>query len=366
MKIGFYFLLFIVGVAIAYQWRDFASATLPGVWEQIKNNGVQIGILLTFVSSLAGLISSLGNFQIARSNLKLTEDKLVTERLAKAFEQLESANSTTRLSAIYTLERIATQSIAECQVIIEILASFIRSNTPVQIEDQDILLPAASEAKAALTVIANLTRNQRLNRTQTIDKVDGSGFYLAQIALTGLNLRGMNLCHADLRACDLDGTDLEDSDLIQADFTRAYLGKANLRNTKLSKAILKQVNVADRQTKQSDFSHADLTEAELTQAQLSGSIFTNAVLYSADLRSANLREADLRYAILSRANFTNADLSQADLSYANLVNTKLEGADLYKARFIQAKISDFDRIKAAKNWETADYDPIVREKLGLL
>lgn len=316
-----------------------------------KNLAVLIGVIVTAIFSW--------------KNLKLTEEKLVTERLAKAFEQLSSDNSTLRLGAIYTLERIATESVVECRSIIEILASFIRSSAPQLEETQNVLPPIAPGVQSALIAIAGLTRKQKLRRNREIRPVDASHFYLARADLTALDLREITLSQSDLRQCNLDGTDLEASDLTNADLSGAYLGEANFRYANLSKAKLDRVNVANQQTKQADFSHAILTDAHLIEARLSRSLFIKANLRSVNLRAANLREADFRYSIVSLADLTNADLSCADFSHADLVNTVLDGADIYKAKFAKAKISNLELLKKAKNWKTADYDPVIRQKLGL-
>jgi uncharacterized protein YjbI with pentapeptide repeats len=320
-----------------------------------KNWAVLMGVIVTITFSWL-------NVKVARSNLKLTEEKIVTERLAKAFEQLESGHSTVRLGAVYTLERIAAESPIESQTILEILASFIRSNASAQKAHHQPLKP---EAQAALMAIVNLTKTQNRQKRHAIRTIDTSNLYLVKATLTNVDLQGINLSKADLRDSDLDGANLSNAVLIEADLSGAYLGEVILRNTNLSKSKFEQVNSLARQTKQADFTNAVLMEASLKQAKLYRACFVNVDLRSAILWEANLREANFRNAVLSLADFTGANLSKADFTNAILVNTILDGADLYQAKFTNAKISNLESIKRAKNWEDAEYDPAVRDELRL-
>ncbi len=346
--------LIVLGCVIIYGLLKLPGATAPDlliILEQLKNFAVLIGVVFTALFSLL-------NFQIARSNLRLAEEKLVTERLAKAFEQLGSENSTVKLGAIYTLERIATESVEEYRSIIEILASFIRTHSL----HQTVVNP---EVQAAFVAIAELITHQKLKRSPLIRDIDASQFYLAGAVLTNLDLQGVNLSQTDLSRTTLDGINLENSNLTEANLSHAYLGEANFYGANLFKAKLDKVNISEQQTKRSNFSQAILTEASLIQARLRKSAFYKANLRSAVLREANLREADFRHSTLSLADFTNADLSEADFTNADLINTKLDGADIYKAKFLDAKISSLELLKKAKNWETAYYDFSLRQKLGL-
>uniref|UniRef100_UPI001177ECCC pentapeptide repeat-containing protein n=1 Tax=Calothrix rhizosoleniae TaxID=888997 RepID=UPI001177ECCC len=68
-------------------------------------------------------------------NVKIAEDKQITERFSKAIEQLGSEKIEVRLGAIYTLERIAKDSPKDHWTIMEILTAFVRHNDAVEEED---------------------------------------------------------------------------------------------------------------------------------------------------------------------------------------------------------------------------------------
>ena len=72
-----------------------------------RSNVVQtFGGLFIFVTAYF----SWRNLQVTQQNLVVTQEKQVTERFAKAIEQLGSENIHVRLGAIYALERIAKDS----------------------------------------------------------------------------------------------------------------------------------------------------------------------------------------------------------------------------------------------------------------
>ena len=87
---------------------------------------------------------------------------------------------------------------------------------------------------------------------------------------------------------------------------------------------------------------------------------TNASEPHSNLNSTHLWNADL-----SRANLSRADLKDTDFRNANLSNADLSHADLSNANFRGAENLTPEQIKAANNWERADYDPEFRKQLGL-
>ncbi len=78
-----------------------------------------------------------------------------------------------------------------------------------------------------------------------------------------------------------------------------------------------------------------------------------------------LSGAILSEPFLLRANFSGAKFSGANLSGANFSRANLSGANLLQVNLKGAKNLTLKQIKAAKNWEQADYDTNFRNKLGL-
>jgi uncharacterized protein YjbI with pentapeptide repeats len=130
---------------------------------------------------------------------------------------------------------------------------------------------------------------------------------------------------------------------------------ARMSNINLQKADLAGIDL-----RSTDLRGANLNNATLLEANLENSSLSKVDLDGTDLRYAILRNADL-----SNANFKNANLRYADLNSADLKDANLQGADINLANLKGIKNGTIKQIKLAKNWETAMYNSVVREQLGL-
>ena len=222
----------------------------------------------------AGLLAT-GAVLFTARKFVLSRDGQVTDRYAKAIEQLGSEKLDVRIGGICALERIARDSPADHPAVMEMLAAFIRERSRGQWPPPDpggrarerSLRP---DVQAALTVVG-----RRLTE-RDIEPVD-----LARADLTGANLGG-----ARLTGANLGGSYLTGAELTEAGLAHAVLARADLRAAKLVRA--------------------DLTGANLGGARLTGANLTGANLTGADLADADLAGADLARADLSRAELTGA------------------------------------------------------------
>uniref|UniRef100_UPI0011777061 NACHT domain-containing protein n=1 Tax=Calothrix rhizosoleniae TaxID=888997 RepID=UPI0011777061 len=171
------------------------------------------------------------------------------------------------------------------------------------------------------------------------------GSFLISADLSRAFLCGADLMHANLSDANLSDANLRDANLIGAD-----LCDANLSRAELSGAFLCDADLSDAFLSRTELSRANLVNAFLSHAYL-----IDAFLCGADLSDAYFGDANLSVADLSGALFSNADLNGAYLLGANL-----SGANLSHAKNLTPK-----RVKTAKNWEQAIYDPEFRQQLGL-
>jgi hypothetical protein len=218
------------------------------------------------------------NAEIALKNVKISEDKQITERFAKAIEQLASDKIEVRLGAIYTLERIAKDSEKDQWTIMEVLTAFVRENTPVkkyeksqdkkplidywiniQQEEEIKELPKLRlDIQECLTVIGRRKYEDPKNTILDLSDVNISkanleganfeGVNLSRVNLTGAKLRGINLQKANLQFAEfegaiLEGANLQGSMLFAANFYGAILEGANLQGSELIYAKLKGANL---------------------------------------------------------------------------------------------------------------------------
>ncbi|WP_442946379.1 pentapeptide repeat-containing protein [Nostoc sp. 'Peltigera membranacea cyanobiont' 210A] len=242
----------------------------------------------------------------ALQNAKAAQDKQITERFAKAIEQLGNEKIETRLGAIYTLERIAKDSKDDHWTIMEVLTAFVRENAPLKKDEEQESPKICTDIQAALTVIGrrnckNDLENQRLN----LDNINIKRAQLKGANLQGADLREANLQKADLREANLQGTDLR----------KANLQGTDLRKANLQGAVLWQAN---------------LQEADLRKANLQG-----AFLWQANLQKAVLLEANLQGTDLTEANLQGAKLWGANLQGAKLWGANLQGTDLWGAENLE-------------------------------
>jgi hypothetical protein len=130
------------------------------------------------------------------------EQGQITDRYTKAVEQLGATKMDVRLGGIYALERLAQDSPRDHQIVYDVLTAFIHEHDPKpSVKDKD-LPPAATDVRAALTVIGrrNATRDVRVpNLTEIrVPHADLTRAELIHANLTRANLSDANLTGADL------------------------------------------------------------------------------------------------------------------------------------------------------------------------
>jgi uncharacterized protein YjbI with pentapeptide repeats len=189
-----------------------------------------------------------------------SRDLLISNQVAKGFEQLGSDKLFVRLGGIYALEGVMNNSEQYHQPALEALNAFVRDGTRTTTGDG----PPATDIQAALTVIGR-------RRTE--------------IGYGGVP----DLDHAHIPKADLRDADLRDADLYEADLHSAELFGAHLHG------------------------------AELIGVNLNG-----ADLYNADLSGADLFGAKLNGAKLDGANLSGAKVTQARLDQACGIDVKLD------------------------------------------
>ena len=283
----------------------------------------------TLVQAFGGLFFIITS-SLTLKNIKVSEDKQVTERFSKSVEMLGAEKIEVRLGGIYMLERISKDSSADYSTVMEVLTAFIREKSPRLLVHDESLINRIydpldnleglchTDIQAALTVIG---------RRKTIGdkKLD-----LTKTQLSGANLYGANLC----------GINLSSSILIDA-----HLNGAVLNDVFLTDAVLNGVVLSDAKLNGAKLMSARLVGATLSKADLNGANLRNAYLQGAFLRNADLRNADLTLSNLNGADLVNTDLRNANLTCvefgtADLTGAKLMGADLSGAVLSEAKITE--------------------------
>ncbi|MFO0150311.1 MAG: pentapeptide repeat-containing protein [Microcystis sp.] len=333
---------------------------IPGLFarEDKDSRTFAIEVVKTIISALgliATLLAGIGlfvNYLNSQAERQLIQERLITERFSKAVEQIGNTKEEVVIGGIYSLERIAKDSPKDQWTIMEVLTSYIRKNSPIpsniqQLEPEERQkalekLPSVSiPVQAALTVIGRRkVENDQAgdNLAETTDPNKIKILDLSRTNLRGANLIGANLIGANLIGANLEGANLIGANLIGADLIGANLIGANLNGAYLIRADLNGAYLKGAYLKGADLWGAKLWGANLNEANLYGARLNGADLYRAKLKGANL----------NRANLKGANLNGANLNGADLIGAELIGANLYGAEDLNP-----ERIKSACFWEKA-------------
>ncbi len=267
----------------------------------------------------AGLLISVALASIARTLVMLRRGQ-VTDRYARAIEQLGSKELDVRIGGIYALEGVARDSAADRPTVMEVLTTFVREHS------REPWPPPDSPRTTWITWRGRFRAGGRPQERSTRPDIQ------AAVTVVGRRDARRDTQPIHLHGADLAGADLRKANLGGADFTEATLRDADLTGAELTGATLRDA----------DLTRADLTEATLRSADLGGADLTEATLRSVDLRGADLHATTLTSATLTRADLSGAFLGGADLTEATLAGAILRGADLTRARLFRADLTRAD------------------------
>jgi uncharacterized protein YjbI with pentapeptide repeats len=333
------------------------------------------------VQALGGLILSVTAY-VGYRNLKVAEDKQVTERFSKAIEHLGSYGEEKihiRLGGIYALEQIAKDSPQNYHwTIVEILSAFVRERCPIielAIESEaqsgssnptpdNTIKKVKVDVQAALTVISRGKLEQDL---------EGKRIDLRRVNLVGIEIQNAKFSYVDFRFSDLSyaklcGADLSNTFLDSVNFYRAALIKADFSQASISSSPdangdVLFTNFSEAQLISADFSYSDLSGANLSSTMLSGANFSNCKLNQIILENALLGGMRFNNDVLDGADFTDANLSwtnltNVDFQDSNLTRTNLQVSGLFDAdlsRTINLTRVQIDSAKTGKNTKLPDH-----------
>jgi hypothetical protein len=160
-----------------------------------------------------------------------SHELLISNQVAKGFEQLGSDKVVVRLGGIYALEGVMNTSEQYHQSVLEALCAFVRDSTRIEIGDR----PPATEIQAALTVIGR----RRLVETESV-VVNLADAHIGKTDLIKAMLRYADLSRAGLSRTDLRYANLRDAHLIGAKLINANLGYADLSDAAISQTQLNE------------------------------------------------------------------------------------------------------------------------------
>ena len=294
----------------------------------------------------------------AELEVRVSEESQITERFARAAELLGSDQYTTRLGAIYALERIAADSERDHWPVMETLSALVREKAKLsgrraketppeeynQLADGGRYEPRTlpTDVRAALSVLGRRdTAVENGNR-----KLDLSGCDLRGSDLRGGRFDSTNFAGSDLSYSVLDNLSARNASFFETRLDRASLYDAQLQKTNWGKVVARGDVL---------FDGADLSNAMLGGCDLRNAHFDAAILVGTHFEECNLTNVDLTEATLKGSEFERCVLDKLfDLSDLHLYDgvsffgSTLDGADMTTADLSKALGLRKEQIAAAK------------------
>jgi Pentapeptide repeats (8 copies) len=183
--------------------------------------------------------------------IELMQSGQLTDRFARACDQLGSSSTPVRMGGIFGLERIARDSPGDRPHVVDTLAAFVREHLPASGLGDSRGVPElqirAPDAQAALTVLC---------RSPLCD---------GRVASSETEL--LNLSRTDLRRANLQHARLESANLSKARLEGADLRWAHMENSNLEWVNFGRYEPGNPASQRgTDLSYANLTEAKLGHA----------------------------------------------------------------------------------------------------
>ncbi len=202
-----------------------------------------VKVIISAFGVLATIFAGVGLFltyQNSQAERQLNTERLVTDRFAKAVEQLGSQDIHVRVGAIYSVEHIAKDSPKDHWTVMEVLTAYVRDKSPLPKNwaetapgKRQLLPHVATDVQSALTVIG---RRETKNEPEK-KNLDLSSINLCGVKLSGVNLNRTNSNRTNSNRADLSGANLNDANLSSADLSRADLrGAKNITLEQIKQA----------------------------------------------------------------------------------------------------------------------------------
>jgi hypothetical protein len=251
-----------------------------------KTVGQALGGIAVLIGAGAAYYGTLQTLQVNKDQAQRSEqsarDLLISNQVAKGFEQLGSDKIVVRLGRIYALEGVMNTSEQYHQPVLEALSAFVRDSTKDKKDDGQ----PATDIQAALTVIGRrkaigtgLPDFDRVHiPTAVLNNANLNSATLWGIHLNNATLIGANLTYATLMNADLTGAVLTFANLSGAILIDAHLNGAILWLTNLTGTNLEGADITGADLRAANLTGANLTRAIISQTQLDEACGTNAIL----------------------------------------------------------------------------------------
>lgn len=313
-------LLFVCLILIVWFLPVVQVSSLPNSAGRIE---AEIAARDVLVKAIGGLLVFVTAF-VSVQNLRVSEEKQITERFSKAVEMLGHEGSIhIRLGGIYALERIARDSEKDRYPVMQVLAAFVRVK--------------ASEIVGRET---SLEENNSHNYEEFSDSRD----------------------FAEREHEERYGPGYDEPD---PEYYEYYLGTLNENH--ISNYLI-DVQAAISAIGKRDFKDSDLFSLDLSQTRLDGITFRGNYkninfhrtrfrdcIFGSDINTggANFLQSNFREAVFEKAEFKYADFREVRFDSSIFLTSTFEGTDFRSSYLLGAKFSGRTNINKC-HFESAD------------
>jgi hypothetical protein len=233
----------LVVLAVALLPRIFVPDTaVPDPVELVKARNDVRGSLLSAIGGLGALVAlyftwmqvGLSRRQADQTAMNFAEQQ-TNERLAKSAEMLGHAATSVQVAGISNLEVLARERPDKCDIIAQVLVSFVRQSVPLRPEGPAVGQYLATRCPAAEWALVALGRTVVTGRWP-------KRLRLNMLDLTGANLEALSFTGADFARSCLDEAFLLDTNLRNAWMPHVSFREADFREAHVAGAV---VNGAD-------------------------------------------------------------------------------------------------------------------------
>lgn len=233
----YFILVYIVGILVVFLGlREFV---------QVEDTPAeQVEFFDLFIKACGALGLVLGSFftwrtlRNAHDTLSVTQQGQITSRFTNAINQLGASNAhhpsgkaiEMRLGGIYALERIAWESREDHWQIMEVLTSYLRSNSPsstlTQCQTRCRSTEKSKQEPDIQAIVRVIARRKHIEFERALD--------------LRINLSGIDFSNIDFTGTNLQGALMNDSQ-----FCGATFAKVDMRNAEAARSCFRNAKVID-------------------------------------------------------------------------------------------------------------------------
>ncbi|MEC3914594.1 pentapeptide repeat-containing protein [Nocardia sp. CDC160] len=258
-------------------------------WLKLGAVVTAVGVLVGFWFTDHSLQATNRQIEASNRQLVLAQQTEITDRLAKAVEELDNQGLDARMGGIYLLGQLAHDSIENRSVAFEIIGAYVRTHAayPAEVPRQMDSYKCNSDGKitpdiqAALTVIGH-------RDSPAEEPVDLSETCLNYAQLMNLDFRNVDLTRSGLMNAEIKASTFVGSRFQDVSFVGARTTDTDFRNACFAGTILTYTSLTGDDLRGATFDGGYLKRTGLTNVKVGST-----TLHAMDIRQTDLTGLDM-------------------------------------------------------------------------